>query len=279
VPAPTLTLSAGNVDLTVHPAHGARIGQITVADQPLLIDPPLPIELPGSKDASALAWGSYPMAPWAGRIRGGRFTFEGIDHQLVVNHHDGDREEQAHAIHGLVFDRPWDDVYDVSDTTFSAARALEWPFGGIARQTIVLTTHQVVLTLSVESTGQRFPAEIGWHPWFRKPARLEFSPTAMYERDEWGIPTGQLVDPPAPPWDDCFCNTDAVTLQYERPVAPAVRVESDCDHWVVYDQPAHATCVEPQSGPPDAFTLAGHEFAGHIVDPDNPLRRTMTISW
>ncbi len=160
------------------------------------------------------------MAPWAGRIRGGRFTFEGIGHQLVVNHRDGDREEQAHAIHGLVFDRPWDDVYDVSDTTFSAARALEWPFGGIARQTIVLTAHQVVLTLSVESTGERFPAEIGWHPWFRKPERLEFSPTAMYERDEWGIPTGELVDPPPPPWDDCFCNTEAVTLHYDRPVAP-----------------------------------------------------------
>jgi aldose 1-epimerase len=24
---------------------------------------------------------------------------------------------------------------------------------------------------------------------------------------------------------------------------------------VVYDEPAHATCVEPQSGPPDAFNL------------------------
>lgn len=268
VPPPTLTLSAGDVELTVHPADGARIGQITVADQPLLVD------VPTSNGASPLAWGSYPMAPWAGRIRRGHFTFESVGHQLVLNHRDGDREEQSHAIHGLVFDRPWEDLYDVSATAFAAARALDWPFGGMARQTIVLTTHQVVLTLSVESTGERFPAEIGWHPWFRKPERLEFSPTAMYEHDAWGLPTGAVIDPPPPPWDDCFCNTEAVTLHYDRPAASAVRVESDCDHWVVYDEPDHATCVEPQSGPPDAFNLSPH-----IVDPDTPLRRQMTISW
>jgi aldose 1-epimerase len=273
VPPPTLTLSAGDVELTVHPADGARIGQITVAGQPLLID------VPTTTSSSSVAWGSYPMAPWAGRIRRGHFTFDGIDHQMALNHHDGDRAEQSHAIHGLVFDRPWDDLYDVSDTSFAASRALEWPFGGIARQTITLTPERVVVILSVESTGERFPAEIGWHPWFRKPERLEFSPTAMYERDEWGIPTGALVAPPPPPWDDCFCNTEAVTLHYDRLVAPAVRVESDCDHWVVYDRPAHATCVEPQSGPPDAFNLSPHDRSGHIVGPDTPLRREMTISW
>jgi aldose 1-epimerase len=53
-----------------------------------------------------------------------------------------------------------------------------------------------------------------------------------------------------------------------------VRVESECDHWVVFDVPAEATCVEPQSGPPDAFNLTPH-----VVTPRSPLSRTMTISW
>jgi len=130
------------------------------------------------------------------------------------------------------------------------------------------------VTLTIESTGHAFPAELGWHPWFRKPERLEFSPTAMYERDEFGLPTGELVEPTDGPWDDCFVSTEPVVLHYDRTVAPAVRVESDCDHWVVYDMPTDATCVEPQSGPPDAFNLSPH-----VVDPDTSLRRSMTISW
>ena len=34
-----------------------------------------------------------------------------------------------------------------------------------------------------------------------------------------------------------------------------MRLTSDCSHWVVYDEPAHATCIEPQSGPTDGLNL------------------------
>ena len=69
-------------------------------------------------------------------------------------------------------------------------------------------------------------------------------------------------------------NSAPVVLHYDRPTVAVVQVESDCDHWVVYDEPADATCVEPQSGPPDAFNLVHH-----VVTPATPLRRTMTIAW
>jgi len=261
-----LTLTAGDVVVTVYPSFGARIGQITVAGQPLLVDVPA-----GGHD---MTWGSFPMAPWAGRIRKGRFTYAEVGYQLAINHRDGDGADRAHAIHGLVFDRPWPDVHDVSATSWTSTRDLTWPFGGSVTQTIDLAKARLVTTLTVESSGDRFPAEVGWHPWFRKPERLEFSPTAMYERDEFGLPTGRLVKPSKGPWDDCFTNTTPIGLQYDRPTAPTVTVTSDCDHWVVYDHPSDATCVEPQSGPPDAFNLAPH-----TVEPGNPLRRTMTIDW
>ena len=168
----------------------------------------------------------------------------------------------------------WPDVHEVSDTSCTSTRGLDWEFGGSVTQTIDLFPDRVDVALAIESTGGAFPAELGWHPWFRKPDRLEFSPTAMYARNEFGIPTGALVEPDDGPWDDCFVNTEPVVLHYDRAVAPAVRLESDCDHWVVYDMPTDATCVEPQSGPPDAFNLRPH-----VVDPDTSLRRTMTISW
>ena len=268
-----LTLTARDVTLTVHPGAGCRIGQISVAGQPLLVD---------VADVShAMTWGSFPMAPWAGRIAHGHFSFQGIEHQLDINHHDGDGPRRAHAIHGLVFDRPWvlDDVHDVSDTSCTSSRELDWGFGGRVSQTIELYPDRATTTLTIDSTGRTFPAELGWHPWFRKPDHLQFSPTAMYERDEFGIPTGALVDPTEGPWDDCFLNTEPVVLHYDREVARSVRVDSDCDHWVVYDMPAHATCVEPQSGPPNAFNLNSFDLEPHVVDPNTPLRRTMTISW
>jgi aldose 1-epimerase len=154
------------------------------------------------------------------------------------------------------------------------AGALDWPFGGTAHQRIDVEPTRVRCELWLDTTDRSFPAEIGWHPWFRKPDRLEFTPTAMYRRDGFGIPTGALIDPTAGPWDDCFVNADPVDLHYDRASASTVTVSSDCDHWVVYDQPADATCVEPQSGPPDAFNLSPH-----AVTPSNPLRRWMTIAW
>ena len=58
---------------------------------------------------------------------------------------------------------------------------------------------------------------------------------------------------PTGPWDDCFVNTEPVALTFDGvDVETAIRTAPD---WVVYDMPAHATCVEPQSGPPDAFNI------------------------
>jgi aldose 1-epimerase len=262
-----LTLTSGDVTVSVYPDAGARVGQIDVAGQPLLVDVPSPAS------RQPMMWGSFPMVPWAGRIHQGRFAFDGVDHQLPINHRDGPDPRQAHAIHGLAFDRAWQ-VHDVPGTSCTCSIGLDWEFGGTATQSVAVFDDRLVVTLMLESTGTRFPAEIGWHPWFRKPDSLQFSPTAMYQRDDVGLPTGALVEPTSGPWDDCFVNTDPVVLRYARPVAPEVTVTSGCDHVVVFDEPSDATCVEPQSGPPDAFNLTPH-----VVDPATPLVRTMTISW
>lgn len=266
---PILTLRSGEAETTVHPAAGARLGQVTVAGQSLLID------VPAADERTATSWGSFPMVPWAGRIARGRFEFEGVDHQLVLNHRDGTdaSPERAHAIHGLGFERAWE-VLDVGPTACTTRYVFDWEFGGFCTQTVALFDDRVVSTLHVEATAGAFPAEVGWHPWFRTPDRLDFAPTAMYERDAVGIPTGSLVDVSTGPWDDCFINTEPVVMHYDRAVAPTVTVTSGCDHWVVFDHFDDATCVEPQSGPPDAFNLSPH-----VVAPGADLVGTMTIAW
>ncbi len=267
----TVHLRSGDVVVTIEPAAGGRIGQIAVGPEWLLCDDPA---------AGAVGWGSYPMAPWAGRLRAGRFTFDGTPHQLALNHTDADGTR--HAIHGTVFDAEWtvdDRSPDAATLHCPLDTALGWPFAGTARQTITVTDDGLTCRLSVEADADPFPASIGWHPWFRKPDRLTFEPDAMYERVGIGLPGPALVPPVAGPWDDCFVNHRPVTLHYNenretRTAATAVTVTSDCDHWVVYDQPAHATCVEPQSGPPDALNVAPV-----LVTPGEPLTRTMAVTW
>jgi len=222
--------------------------------------------------AGAIGWGSYPMAPWAGRLRDGRFGFGGAVHQLALNHVDADGAR--HAIHGTVFDAEWtvDEVGPDATTLHCPLDvALGWPFAGTARQTITVGGDGVTCRLSVDTDGEPFPASIGWHPWFRKPDRIEFNPTRFYPRDAEGIAVRPVDEPPPGPWDDCFVNEEPVLI--ER-AGQRLRLVSSCRHWVVYDETAHATCIEPQSGPPDAFSLEPTRLA-----PGSSIAASFTLEW
>lgn len=240
-PGPLVRLAQGALAVDLAPMAGGRIAQITFHGEDWLVGY-------DSRHQAMIAWGSYPMLPWAGRIRHGRFAFGGRRHQLPAN-------LGGHAIHGVAFGLPW------HVDQLSAARAElslrlpqdeRWPFGGMARQRIEVGARQLRLSLAVTAGDLPMPATIGWHPWFRKPDRLDFRPSRYYPRDPEGLPTLPLAAPPPGPWDDCFVNGQPVLLERG---GQSLRLTSDCDHWVVYDETAHATCVEPQSGPPDAFNL------------------------
>ena len=250
----------GNVTVVVSPGDGGRVVQITVDGIDLLV---------GRADApdpdNPLAWGSYPMVPFAGRVRRGQFEFDGAGYLLPIN-------LDNHAIHGMGFDRPRS-VTHRDDT--SVALAIDfasdqrWPFGGTAMQRIAVDAAGVEMTLSVTAGERAMPASLGWHPWFRKPEELVFQPSAMYRRDDDYLPTGELVGVPDAPWDDCFVNDQPVLVTI---AGVSVRLSSVCTDWVVYDMPPHATCIEPQTAPPDAFTLRPHR-----LEPGQTLEATYRI--
>lgn len=239
---PLLRLGRGAIEVDLAPEAGGRVAQIRVHGIDQLIGP-------DDGWPAMIAWGCYPMVPWAGRVRDGRFRFEGREYQLP-------RNLGEHAIHGVGFAMPWQvQRFDESSARLSLELPTDehWPFGGIARQHVAILEDELRLALSVQAGSRTMPAEIGWHPWFRKPDRLEFTPSRMYPRDADGIAVLPPMAPSPGPWDDCFLQEGGVTLHR---AARALAVSSSCSHWVVYDGTSHATCVEPQSGPPDAFNLA-----------------------
>jgi aldose 1-epimerase len=180
-----------------------------------------------------------------------------------------------HAIHGVVFDRPWTTV---SGDTLSVELGEPWPFAGSVTQRFDLEFDRLLVTMEL-AAAEPMPASVGWHPWFRRSldgvgqVRLGFEPGAMFERDAEGIPSGRLVSPTAGPWDDCF--TDLRTdPRLAWPGGPELTISSSCADWVVFNQRDDALCVEPQSAPPDAVNLGPT-----VVEPGEPLVATMEWRW
>ena len=206
------------------------------------------------------------MVPWAGRLQYGRFTFEGRTIEMPI-------DMPPHAIHGTGYTSPWDVVDQGLDHAELTCR-LTWSFGGIAHQHVQLTPGALVCVLSVVAEHDAMPVTIGWHPWFVKPQTDQLHFAAHYVCDDEQIPTGELAPPPERPWDHCFVGPE-LPLELSYANGLRVRVESDCDHWVAYDRPAHATCVEPQSGPPNAQNMG----LAAVLAPGEMLQRTMTIAW
>jgi aldose 1-epimerase len=263
---PPLVLEAADVRLEVSPDDGGRISSLVVHGSELLL----------TKGAGPVLWGAYPMVPFAGRIRHGRFRFADRDVQLGLNH-------PPHAMHGTVFDRRW----QVDDpTTVSIDLGPAWPFAGRVVQRFALQKDRLEVSLNL-SADEPMPAALGWHPWFRRrlvglaarpaepsvPVEISLDATWMYLRDADGLPTGELVEPPMGPWDDCFTGLRSAP-RLSWPGLLGLELTSSADHWVVYDKTRDAVCVEPQTAPPDFVNLAPSTTV-----PGEPLSATMTWRW
>jgi aldose 1-epimerase len=103
---------------------------------------------------------------------------------------------------------------------------------------------------------------------------LDLDAESMWVRGDDGLPTGEVVSPPpAGPYDDCMTDLRRPpVLRWDG--ALELTVSSTCDDLVVYDQPTHAVCVEPQTGPPDALRLTPI-----LVEPGWPQIAEASFAW
>lgn len=259
-----ITLTGDAAKVSIDPDVGGRIASIVVDGMELLV----------TAADGVLDWGCYVMAPFAGRVRNGRFLFHGVEHQLP-------RNMPPHAIHGMVFERPWKvEGTDRDRALLSCELGPAWPFSGRVVHEIVLADDGLDLHLEVSADDEPFPAACGWHPWWRRrlsrggAVEVDVDAESMWVRGPDGVPTGDLVSPPPPgPYDDCL--TDLRRPPVLRwPGAIELSIESTCDDLVVFDMPTHAVCLEPQTGPPDALRLTPL-----LVEPGWPLLADVSFRW
>lgn len=257
-----IALSVGDAEVTLRPAHGGRIGGLTVGGLELLRQ--------GDR------FGCFPMVPWCGRIREGRFLDGATVHQMPLN-------SPPHAIHGTARDGAWRVARAGKDEAVLTYDLVEpWPFAGRITQVATLAEDALTLTMSVETYDSSFPAQIGWHPWFNRnlggegaqDVRLAFDPAWQEERGADHLPTGNRIKPEPGPWDDCFGMPGGVDVTLTWPGQLELKVTSRQEWVVVYDEQEAAVCVEPQTGPPN-----GLNTLPRLVTPLEPLEASTTWRW
>jgi aldose 1-epimerase len=288
-----IELQQGRTRVTVIPGAGGRIHQIEVRRRgvwlPLLLAP----NDFSVVDRQPLEWGCYPMAPWPGRIDGGRFLFEGRQYAVPVT--GGER----HALHGLGVRSAWQVKARSSEhCRMSLDFGDAWPFGGRAVHEVAVEDDAVALRLEVHATKPgRMPVGAGWHPWFRRDAvagtqpRVSVDAIHVYETADM-IPTGWLmrvtgdrdlrVDAPLGDRriDVCYRSPQQTSISWGS-LELTMESSANVGHAVVYT-PERGICVEPQTCAPDAFNLAAQGIAGcgmTVVTPSRPLIATTTWRW
>lgn len=263
-----LELRAGAARLIISADNGGRWAHLRVDDLDLL----------GRGGHRLVDWGNYPMAPYAGRIRNGKLTWQGRDHQLP-------RNMAPHSIHGVTLDRPWQ-VLDAG-----AAHAVlrcdldtRWPWRGHVVQQVALQENGIRAQLELHAQDEPMPGWIGYHPWFARrlgrgqAVRTEVHCRSLFGRDQDGMPSATATPVPSPlpdgPWDDTFGDvTWPARLVWED--ALEVEIRSDAQYVVVFDERPAAVCVEPQTAPPNAVE-AGR---APVVDPARPHTMEMQLTW
>ncbi len=281
----TISLAAAAIRALVDPAAGGRLASLVVAGRERLVTGPQ-----AGSALPSITWGSFLMAPWVGRLAEGPAGLARTIGRAAP-------QSRGHAIHGAVFDRPWQvDGQDARSVQLSSALPADrWPFRGRIRQEISLGGRSIRFMAQIEAE-EAMPAAIGWHPWFMRGADDLALTVLANRRLELGpdlIPTGESR--PVAGADDLRTGPllgdrrlDDVYLDVASPARvrwpdldlrlefgpPLVSV-------VVFSPPGSA-CLEPASAWPDAVRLAGAGVTGTglvELDAGTSLVASMTWRW
>jgi aldose 1-epimerase len=134
------------------------------------------------------------LAPWPNRLHGGRYTWDGVEHEVPL-----DEPAQGNALHGLVRFRAWRVAERSGDAVTMALRlhpSPPYPFCLDLTARYALTDDGLVVEHTATNVGaQPAPYALGTHPYITvggliDDARLTVPAGSWLPTDEQQIPTG-----------------------------------------------------------------------------------------
>jgi galactose mutarotase-like enzyme len=277
-----IELRHGSTTVSIDPDRGGRLASYCVRGREIVVPPPDPFD-------ETILWGSFLMAPWAGRIAGAEFEWDGRRYHLPA-------VAEGHAIHGVGWDQAWtvERTRSAEATVSARLQPGGWPFPGTVRQTFELEEQRLVMTAEILAE-EAMPAAIGWHPWFRRTGedpRLQVLGSHVLETRDL-IPTGRVlaVDPStdlrAGPeiglrlLDHCYPDVESPAIVTWPDLTLEISFRAPVTCAVVHTRAA-SFCVEPQTAWPNAVALEASGVGGtglvRLAAGDR-LRASMAWRW
>lgn len=186
----TIELAAGPLRLEISPAIGGSISAFEWTGEGgprgILRRRYGPLE-------KVLDAASFPLVPYVNRIRGGRFSFRGLEVRLSPNM-PGD----ASPLHGQGWLGPWDvaeqgEARAILDFHHSAG---EWPWDYEARQEFEIDERSLAIGLTCRNMSSGpMPCGLGQHPYFDcgPDTQLDTRVTHAWTIDEDVLPLEEVV--------------------------------------------------------------------------------------
>ncbi len=268
------------------------------AHEVAIVDPPPTLD---ELERFPSRYGTPVLFPFPGRVAGGRFSFRGRDYDLEK------RIANGNAIHGFVYDRPWQVVASGPSDEEGAVlvgRFESQAFRELARQypsayRLDLTYRLRAWTLTIEARAENvgdlpLPAGYGLHPYLHAPIDhgesaggcvievpvtrrwqlVDMLPTGRIEPVEEDLAAGVSLE--GRTFDDAYTGvlmsrdgSRCVLGDTEARLAVVVEADRQFGTWVVYTPPRPAVCFEPYTCAPDALNLQsrGIEAGLDVLEP------------
>ena len=138
-----MNLTSGGYAATVAPL-GATLQRLTHDGDDLVV--------PVGPDTPSGTYRGATLAPWPNRVDGGRYRFDGVDHQLPVN-----EPARGHALHGFTAGLEWA-VAEQSESAVVLRLDLPpqpgYPFSLLLEMAYTLSDDGMRIALSAHNTGK-----------------------------------------------------------------------------------------------------------------------------
>lgn len=256
----TISIAQGDNRLVIDPNQGGQVLECHIGNYQII----------APKTDNPLVGGWYLMAPWAGRIENNQITFKNTNYPQDINF-------QNWAIHGTVAFEKGQILNQQSDSVEILHYSNEnWPVKAIIKQKWFVSNKFIRCSASID-VDKEFPAQLGWHPWFKrdigngKNAKYAIEAISQYIKTKDFVTLNQTKDIGTPPFDDAFdVPSGKGFIEWEN----ALRIDFQFDHqtFVIYDEPEDSFCIEPQTGPPNATN-----YGLSIATPEAPLKAS--VKW
>ena len=216
---------------------------------------------------------SFIMAPWANRIKDGKFNSNKGKYDFSTNN----PFKIKHAIHGTVMFSEWKlENHSEKEILIKTNLSDPWPYKGSVKFKISLLGKKIKneLTITNEDTDI-MPFSLGWHPWFKRKLKKEDLNIKFDAKYKWelvdSIPSSKKINSDEIPMflegftpqpgtlDDCYRINKGSPVYLKWPeITLKINSSPECSHLMIYtpiDQNSGLICVEPQTATINAFQL------------------------